>query len=104
MRLINERSTGYLTVAFFDKTNAPAVPASVSYRIDCLTTGTAILAETALTPAASVEITLTPAQNAIVNAANASETRRVTIKATYAGAEADNREYDYQVRNLAYVS
>lgn len=104
MRVVNERTTAYLTVAFFDKTGAAAVPASATYRIDCLTTGTVILDDTALTPAASIEITITPTQNRIITAANAQETRRVTVKATYAGSEQDNREYDYQVKNLAYVS
>ena len=101
---VPEKTTAYLTVSFLDKAGAPAIPASVTYRIDCLTTNTAILADTALTPAASIEITLTPAQNAIINQANALEAKRVTVKATYGASDALNDEYDYLVKNLSGVT
>ena len=99
----NERSTAWLTVSFKDKAGALAAPASANYRVDCLTTGTAIRAETALTPASSIEITLTPGDNAIVAAANVRETRRVTIKAAYGAADEIKDQYDYVVENLSHA-
>lgn len=97
---VNEKSSSYLTVAFFDKTGAAAIPASVTYRLDCLTTGAAILADTVLSPAASIEIAITPTQNAILADGNTTETKRVTVKATYGASDAINAQYDYLVANL----
>ena len=102
MDQVNENSTAYLTVAFADKTGAPAVPTSATYRIDDVTNNVPIRGVTALTPAASIEITLVPADNAI--SGRASEIHRVTVTAQYGGAtDAVNSEYDYQVVNLRYV-
>ena len=101
---VPEKTTAYLTVSFFDKAGAPAVPSSVTYRIDCVTTNAQILADTPLTPAASIEITLTPAQNAILNQANAKESKRVTVKASYGASDGLNDEYVYVVKNLAGVT
>lgn len=101
MDQVNEGSTAYLTVAFADKTGAPAVPASVNYRIDDITNNRVIRAVTALSPAASIEITLTPADNAISGAA--AETHRVTVTASYGASDALNSQYDYQVVNLQFV-
>jgi hypothetical protein len=104
MQEVRERSTKYLTVEFLDKTGAPAVPSAVSYRVDCLTTGQQVRADTPLTPAASVEITLTPADNAILGG-NVLETRRVTVVAQYGGAgDQAVDEYDYLVRNVRGIT
>jgi len=101
---VPEKTTAYLTVSFLDKAGAAAIPSAVTYRIDCLTTNTAILADTALTPASSIEITLTPAQNAIINQSDALETKRVTVKASYGASDGLNDEYDYLVKNLSGVT
>jgi len=100
----NERSTKYVSAAFFDKDGVAAVPSTVAYRIDCATTGTAVLASTSVTPAASVEVEITPAQNAIIVAANARETKIVTFTATYTGGGEIRAEYKYLVRNLFGVT
>lgn len=104
MPTINEKTTGYLTVTFKDKAGAQAVPASATYRIDCLTTGTAITPETALAPAAQIEIVITPTENRIVTAANARETRRVTVTGVYGAADQVTAQYDYDVENLSQIT
>lgn len=101
--IVNEKSTAYLTVTCKDKAGAQAAPSALSYRIDCLTTGQVLLEDTALAAAAEVEITLTPAQNAILGG-NQQERRRVTVQATYGAADAVNAEFEYVVRNLGGVS
>lgn len=103
MPSVNEKTTAYLTVRFNDKTGAQQAPASATYRIDCLTTGTAIKAAAALTPAGSVEITLTPTDNRIVAAANVRETRRVTVSAIYGGSDEVHDQFDYDVENRSFV-
>ena len=59
MLTVNERTTSYLTAAFRDKNGVLAIPGSVTYRIDCVTTNTVVLAATALTPATEIEIAIT---------------------------------------------
>lgn len=103
MDIVNEGTTCYLSVAFKDKDGAAAAPSSVSYRIDCLTTGTAVLGDTSATAAATTAITITAAQNAILGG-RPLERRRVTVTGTYAGSEAVREQFDYQVRNLSAVS
>lgn len=104
MEQVNEKSTAYLTVAFTDKDGVPAAPASATYRIDDATGAGAIRASTALGAGASVEITLTKEDNAIVNAANRFETRVVTVIAVYGASDELRDEYRYQVKNLDYAS
>lgn len=101
---VNERTTAYLTVTMRDKAGALAAPSGLSYRIDCLTTGTEILADTALTPADTVEIELTATQNRIITEGNKAERRRVTVSATYGADDELHEDYEYQVCDLAGVS
>ena len=103
MDVINEGTTGYLTVTFYDKAGDAAAPSAVSYRIDCLSSGTVILTDTSATPGTEVEITLTAAQNAIV-AGLPRERRRVTVTGTYAGSQAVTHQFDYEIRNLSAVA
>lgn len=103
MEVINEGTTHYLTVEFRDKANVLAAPTGIFYRIDDVLSGDAVLADTAIGAASSVEITITPTQNAIINPFNPTEVKRVTVKATYAGSEAINDEFEYAVFNLRRV-
>lgn len=104
MEAINEKSTAYLTVNFLDKTGAAAVPSSAWYRIDCLMTGEAVRASTALSAASSVEITLNKDDNTMRNPGNPTETRRVTISAVFGAGDEFHDQYDYSVVNLTYLS
>jgi hypothetical protein len=102
---VTEGTTAYLTVTFYDKNGVPSSPSSLSYRIDDVTgeTPTVVRADTAIGAADSVEITLTPADNAILAAANAEERRLVTVTATYGADDALQADYEYRVRNLRMV-
>jgi hypothetical protein len=99
---VKERTTAYLTVTFKDKNGVAVAPNSASYRIDCLTSGQAVKAPTALAPASSIEITLTPADNAIRVATHVRETKRVTVSAIYGASDEVNDQYDYDVVNLSH--
>lgn len=103
MDIVNEGTTGYLTVSFYDKTGALSSPTAVSYRIDCLSSSTEIVGDTSVSPASSVEIQLTAANNAIVSGLPR-ERRRVTVTGTYSGDQAVTHQYDYEVRNLSAVA
>lgn len=105
MERVNEQSTAYVTVSFRDKAGALATPATISYRIDDVETGQEIRDDTAVTPAASsVEITLTPADNTLVNLNRQYEQHVVTVAATYGASDAVRAEYAYEVVNLQQVT
>lgn len=105
MDAINERTTRYLTATFFDKAKVLSQPSSVSYRVDCLTTGLSVRAWTVVTPGTSVEIVLDAGDNSLRVPSNARELRRVTVVATYGAGNADQVvvENDYEVRKVRFL-
>ena len=102
--VVNENSTSWLDVAFLDKDGDPATPSSVTYRVDCLSSGTVIRADTGITAASEVEIVLTPGDNAIVDQDHRVEKRLVTVTATFGAGDQHVSEYVYLVRNLKKVT
>ena len=103
---VNEKTSSYLTVSFKNKAGVLDIPASIVYRIDCITNGIEILTDTVVVPASVVEIIIPSSLNSIINNTNEKERRRVTVKATYGvGIEdAINDFYDFDVLNLSGVS
>lgn len=103
LAIVNENSNAYLTINFLDKDDVAAVPSSISYRIDCITTGTEILTDTPFTPvAASIEIELTKTNNVCIGSSKYEE-RCVTVTAIYGSSDEINEEYRYNLRNLLNV-
>jgi hypothetical protein len=81
---VTEGSTTWVSVAFLDREGVPQAPATISYRVDCLTTGTVMLAATSATPTGTTLTVRVPGNlNRIVNRTNATEVRRLTVKAGY---------------------
>jgi len=87
MSTINEGSSATMVVAFLDADGVAAVPTSVRYRVDCLTTGAEVTAWTSITAASSVSVPLLPTENVMQSESNASETRRVTVEASYSATD-----------------
>ena len=100
---VNEGSTAWVPVVFNDRTGTPSAPTSATYRIDCLTTGEVVLEDTALPAGAEVEIELTPADNAIIDPANRTERRQITVEALFGAGQAHNQVFLYEVVNLSAV-
>lgn len=90
---VQEKSSFTATVYFRDA-DASTVPTTARYRIDCSTTGEAIRAWTDLTPAASIEITITPDDNKIVSTQRREERRQITVET--------NTDLYTQTRERAY--
>lgn len=101
---VTEGSTAWLAIAFLDRAGQAQAPATVTYRIDCLTTGQVMRADTALPAAVELEIVLSPTDNRIVDPAHATERRRVTVRAENGADDAVNSEFHYDVRNLGGVT
>jgi hypothetical protein len=101
---IGERSTSWLTVSFFDIAGLPAIPDSVTYRVDDQGSGTAIRAATSLVTAAVITVKLSPTDNRILNSVNEYEYREITVQAFFGGADECNEHAVYRVKNLTFLS
>ena len=105
MAEVNEKTTAYLTVIFLDKSGNQEPPSSATWQVHDVESGEQMKAETPIDPiAAQVELTIPASVNAIVNAAKASERRRVTIKAVYGSDDGLNDQWEYSVKNLSKVT
>jgi hypothetical protein len=100
-----ERSQVPVTVRFRDRALADEVtPTNVRYRLDCLTTGAPILDWTSVTPGETVAITVTPTQNAIVNACNRHERKQLMVAADYGLSTQFVEAIDWEITNLQGLS
>jgi hypothetical protein len=100
---VNERSTAYVTATFLDRAGEPAVPESVTYRVDCETTGSPLVAPGPAVPGSTVEIVVPAALNAIQSPDNEFETKIVTLTAVYGPGDQITQAYRYRVRNLKKI-
>lgn len=104
MFTVTENSTAYLTVKFYDKLSVLQAPTSLTYRVDDVSSHQSVRSVTALTAGASVEITLVPADNVILNPVNESEQRRLTVVAVYGTGDQVTDEFTYEVMGLDFFS
>lgn len=104
MQTINENSTCFVPASFYDKNGSAEVPASISYRIDDVASGTEIKADTSVGAASSIEITVAATENAILDGDNKYEVKRLTLTATYGASERATEVVYWRVRNLEAVS
>lgn len=101
---VKERSTAWLTVAFFDENGDAVSPASITYRVDDVSSGASLRDTTSVAPAATIEIKLNAEDNRILNQANAVEMRAVTLRAAFGLDDECNDVAVYQVENLTFLS
>lgn len=80
-QVVNSSSECFVTVTFYDQNGALYTPYALSYKIVDLTGGTTVVNWTTLSPStSSYMLTVTAAQNAMLNAARKTETRQVIFK------------------------
>ena len=104
MRNVNEEGTLYVTAKFYDTNDLLFTPASADYRIDCLTSGSAIREWTSLTPATSVTIAVTGDDNRIVDSRHSRETRQLVVRYTDGSGNGQLSQAQYRVDNLHGVA
>lgn len=103
MDTVNEGSTAYLVAAFLNRNGVAEAPDTISYSVRDLYSGTELRANTAVTPAATVEIELTPTDNRILAKSYAREMRVVKVIATFGVGDTITSVHRYWVRNVAAV-
>lgn len=81
-RRVIAEGTGFTLAAFFRTraTAAASTPTTIHYRVDCKTTGRALLDWTSVIPASSVNLSILPGFNAIQDDCNDFERKQVTVK------------------------
>ena len=77
---LNERSRCWVRAKFYDVNQASQTPVAIRYRVDCQTSGKALIDWTNVTVANSVEILVEAAVNAIQNNGNPVERKAMTIQ------------------------
>ena len=95
MDIVSEQSTCYIEASFKGRDGAAAVPSAVTYQVR--KPGAVVCASTTVSPASTVTITLTPADNTLA-AGNQSEQREVTVVATYGANDQVADHLIYEVR------
>lgn len=98
--VINEQSTCYVEVVFYDRGGTPAAPGTVTYWLHDKASGSAIVDGSVVSAAATVLFTMGTAENAILNSNLKEEYRILNYKGDYGSNDAHRGRYVYRVRNL----
>ena len=102
--IVNEKSDSVITATFKDEDGNLITPASGTYRIDDLASGTEIKADTAFSPTSSSHTFLISSnENRILATANAIEKRIFTVTFVY-GAKQGTNEFVYIIKNLFKIT
>lgn len=88
-----------LYLVFKDEDNEFDAPATVSYRVYCVTTQTLLVDLTSLTPASEISIALTGDLVTIQNTDNKRERRRVCVYAEDSNGRSVTKCIEYEVLN-----
>jgi len=97
---VNEKSAAWLNLSFFDNNNLPTIPTAIRYRVDCLSSGTAVSDWEDVAPNTSVSIKIASELNVIFDPTYTTETRRITVEASHGVGDLQTEEFDYNVVNL----
>ncbi len=99
--VVNEGSAMFLAVGFKDEVGVAVIPITTDWRIDDITNDVEVTAWTAVAvPAASINIAVPPANNAIAVQTNVFEDRRITIRMNLGLPTRAYDEKQYRVKNL----
>ena len=86
-----------LEISFKDQYKNDFVPSSVNYTVYSITEDSTILASTALTPAAVIELQLTGDLVTLVDSTNSRERNRICVTAVDIDGNSLPRKYEYEV-------
>ena len=99
-----QEGSSFTATAYFRTSGTATAPTTAKYRVDCLTTGLELTDWTALTPAASIDITLTATHNAIQDQTNKTEKKQLVV-ASDPGTSTQTRSIVvWKVKNIYNVS
>lgn len=85
---------------FYDEDRVASSPTTLRYRIDCLTSGNAVRGWTTVTAAQSVDISVTPDDNAIINDSNRTERKQMVTQTNFDTDTQSVYTTEWDVKNL----
>ena len=100
---IKENSFYEIEASFFDSEGAAALPASIRYQIQCLTSGKLVRDWTSVTIGTTVSIIVTDEENDIQNDRNNREKKQIVVQATNADGLKTTNTLEWIVDNLKSV-
>lgn len=101
MDIVNEETTYFVVVSFFDEEQNPVLPNNVQYKIEDIETGQTIKEWTRIEPReGTYDIEITAEENKIIDDSNNVERKILTIKYSYGANRAGTGEYIWGVKNL----
>ena len=100
----NEGQSFTATFKFFDSNYVPSSPTTLRYRIDCLTSGVVVKDWTVVTAAQSVDIEVSPDDNAIQNTSSLLERKQMVAQSNYETATQSVETKEWNVKNLQGVT
>ena len=101
MNPINELTSSTLTLKFKDKNGVDAIPSTARYQIEDVLSGIHVVEWVSFIPSASsYDISITGAQNSILDQCNEIEDRRVTVIAYFSDSTQSTLSFTYAVKNL----
>jgi hypothetical protein len=102
---VKEKSQLVIGATFRDRATAANVtPTNISYRLDCLTTGTQILDWTIVSTDDEITITVTAEQNKIQGDCNRLERKQLTVASDYALTTQFVESIEWDVENLRGIT
>ncbi len=99
---INEGSTCWLTISFYNKLEQLETPTTAEYEIWDIPSDTQIKTSTSLPVGTQVEVEIAAADNKIIDSNHYREARRVIVTAHYAGDQQQVQDFVYHVRNIPH--
>ena len=95
-----KEGSSFTATVYFRSGKSSDTPSTAKYRVDCLTTGKNLTAWTSLTPATSVNISITPTENAIQYSENKTEKKQITVAADPDTSTETRSVAIYKVENI----
>lgn len=88
----------WLELQFLDRSNTPATPTAVSYRIDNLTDAQCVLNDTSATPTGTtMEINIPASVNVMQRCYQSSQLNQVTVTSTFSDGSIRKRVFIYEL-------
>jgi len=100
---VNEQTSAYYTVSFYDKDGDLEAPASVTYSVTDKASGTVIRADTALVTGQTVLVHLDADDTKMLNEDAGFEVHVLTVIGTYGAKDKVTAAIEFQVDNLVGV-
>lgn len=99
----NEGQSFTATFKFFDSDWVASSPTTVRYRIDDVTNGSTVRDWTVVTPAAVLNIEVTPSDNDISDTGNKSERKQMVVQTNYGTDTQSVQTIDWYITNVQGV-